>query len=371
MKILFIGNINNSHEQKWVIPMTKYGHEVHIISPEDYAEKDDVIVHLYDPDKLYVNDNALVRFIKKIKDLRQYIRKIKPDIVHFQFLVDLAYCSPFLGFKNIVLTPWGSDVLIFPQRSKKIYYFLKWTLKSGKLITYHSNQLLDRMNDITNIKNKIIYKIIYSVPQDFKKFIDQNEINNIRKKYKIKSENKIVLSFRNIMEVYNLEEIIQAMAIVIKRDTNIRFIILYEYNIQERVQKIQELVREYDIVEQTLFINNIPNNKMFNFYSLANVGVSFSRSDGCPVSVLESMAVGLPLVVSDIPANRQILSSESARFTKLGEINKLAENIFELLSNSSAAKKQTELAYHDMLKLGFNEDNVSKLNEAYKNISKS
>lgn len=366
MKILFVGNINNAHEQKWVIPLAELGHEVHIISPEDYAEKGKVIVHLYDPDKLYANDNFLVRFVKKTLDLRRYLREIKPDVLHFQFVVDLAYTAPFLGFKNIVLTPWGSDVLIFPQRSRRIYYFLKFTLQSAKVITYLSDQLLARMNSIATLKGKRIIKVIYSVTKNFKNFIKPSEISAFKEQHKLGPENKIVISFRNIMEVYNLEEIIQAMAIVIKNDPAVRFIIKYEYNIVERVEKIKALVQAQGIAEQTIFVGAIPNNKMFNFYALSDVGVSFSRSDGCPVSVLEAMAVGLPLVVSDIPANRQILQEQSARFTKIGEVNKLAENISVLLKNREQAKEQAARAYQDLLKLGFNEDNVKKLAEAYK-----
>jgi glycosyltransferase involved in cell wall biosynthesis len=365
MKVLFVGNINNSHEQKWVIPLAELGHEVHIISPEDYAAKGNVIVHLYDPDKLYANDNFLVRFAKKTLDLRRYIREIKPDVLHFQFVVDLAYTAPFLGFKNIVLTPWGSDVLIFPQRSRRIYYFLKFTLHSAQVITYLSDQLLARMNSIASLKGKRVIKVIYSVTKNFKDFIKQDEIAAFKKEHSLTPQNKIVISFRNIMEVYNLEEIIQAMAIVIKKDPAVRFIIKYEYNIVERVEKIKALVKEQGIAGQTIFVGAIPNNKMFNFYALSDVGVSFSKSDGCPVSVLEAMAVGLPLVVSDIPANRQILQAQSAKFTKLGEINKLAENISVLLNDKPKAQEQTASAYHDLLRLGFNEDNVKKLDEMY------
>jgi len=365
MRILYIGNINNPHEKKWVVPISEKGHEVHIISPESSDNIGKVEVHLYDPDELYKESNSLVRFINKVKDMRSFIDYLRPDIVHFQFVVDLAFTAPYLGFKHVFLTPWGSDILIFPERSRKIRWLLKRTLNKAKVLTIHSTQILDKIGSMVDISQKKIERVAYSVDSRFQENINEKEIEDIKAKYGITDEHKVILSFRNIMEVYNLEEIIMAMAKVVKTNPNIKFIILYEYNIPERVDYIKNYVNEKGLGSHTIFINNVPNEKMFNFYTLADVGISFSKSDGCPVSVLEAIASRLPLAVSDIAANRQILREESASYANVGDISRLAHNIDKLLNDEQFNKRQVDEAYQDLMKIGFNEDNVEQLNDLY------
>jgi glycosyltransferase involved in cell wall biosynthesis len=365
MRILYIGNIANSHERKWVLPVAQAGQEVHIISPVNKPEPG-IVVHHYDPDTQYAKDNFLIRFLKKIRDMRRFINEVKPDIVHFQFVVDLAYTAPFLGFKNIVLTPWGSDILIFPQRSKKIYWLLWLTLGAAQKITIHSEQIKQRILAMRKIPGSRFISAAYSVEKNFVQNIDSAQIEKMKENYGIAPTDKVILSFRNIMEVYNLEEIIQAVAAI--KQPNLKLIILHEYSVPERVAFIKDLVRRMGIESNTIFVSGLPIDQMYNFYRLADIGISFSKSDGCPVSVLECMACGLPLVVSDIPANRQLLREVSARYVALGDISGLALAMGQLLYDTDLQNIQKENAQQDFLKIGYNEDNVQKLLTLYKNL---
>ncbi len=46
----------------------------------------------------------------------------------------------------------------------------------------------------------------------------------------------------------------------------------------------------------------------------ASVFVSLSAYEGCPNTVMEAMACGCPIIVSDIPEHREILDEQSALF---------------------------------------------------------
>jgi glycosyltransferase involved in cell wall biosynthesis len=70
----------------------------------------------------------------------------------------------------------------------------------------------------------------------------------------------------------------------------------------------------------------------------ADVLVSLSRVEGCPNVVLEAMACGCPLVVSDIPAHREILDEHSARFVDPDDTIKAAADIKAILAHGDAAR---------------------------------
>jgi glycosyltransferase involved in cell wall biosynthesis len=73
--------------------------------------------------------------------------------------------------------------------------------------------------------------------------------------------------------------------------------------------------------------------------------ISPSRFEGQPNVVLEAMAAGCPLIVSDIPAHRVILDEKSALIVPKDNPAALAGAIESLLSDPEAARERAERAF--------------------------
>jgi glycosyltransferase involved in cell wall biosynthesis len=76
----------------------------------------------------------------------------------------------------------------------------------------------------------------------------------------------------------------------------------------------------------------------------ASVLVSVSRVEGQPNVVLETMAAGCPLIVSDIPAHREFLDENSAILVPFDNPVALAEAIISLLTDPVSARQRAERA---------------------------
>ena len=72
--------------------------------------------------------------------------------------------------------------------------------------------------------------------------------------------------------------------------------------------------------------------------------VSMSRYEGRPNVILESMASGCPLIVSDIPAHREFLNEESAILVPSDNAAALAVAINSLLSEPAGARQRATRA---------------------------
>jgi glycosyltransferase involved in cell wall biosynthesis len=76
----------------------------------------------------------------------------------------------------------------------------------------------------------------------------------------------------------------------------------------------------------------------------ADVLVSVSRFEGNPNVVLEAMAIGCPIVVSDIPEHREILDETTARFCSVDSASDMASAIVDTLNAPIEARKRTDIA---------------------------
>ncbi len=78
----------------------------------------------------------------------------------------------------------------------------------------------------------------------------------------------------------------------------------------------------------------------------ADLFVSISNFEGCPNVVLEAMVCRCPLVVSDIPAHREVLDSNAAIFvSRRDDPDSVAEAIIDGLRDRAAAMRRADSAW--------------------------
>lgn len=73
--------------------------------------------------------------------------------------------------------------------------------------------------------------------------------------------------------------------------------------------------------------------------------VSMSRYEGNPNVVIEAMAGCCPLILSDIPAHREVADETSALFVPVDDVRALSSAMAELLANQQAAQQRAERAF--------------------------
>lgn len=76
----------------------------------------------------------------------------------------------------------------------------------------------------------------------------------------------------------------------------------------------------------------------------ASVYVSLSRFEGAPNTVLEAIQQACPLVLSDIPAHRELVSNDDARLVDLAQLASIVDAISGELLNPAAARQRAARA---------------------------
>jgi glycosyltransferase involved in cell wall biosynthesis len=84
--------------------------------------------------------------------------------------------------------------------------------------------------------------------------------------------------------------------------------------------------------------------QLWSWMKGANLLVSVSLVEGNPNVVLEAAAVQCPLVLSDIPAHRELFDEHSAFFVSPSSPDEIAQGILQTLQNSDFAAKKAYAA---------------------------
>jgi glycosyltransferase involved in cell wall biosynthesis len=156
-----------------------------------------------------------------------------------------------------------------------------------------------------------------------------------RKKLNLNTHATIFLSAASFISRKNLETIIKAF-ITSQKSENSLLVMLGDGPLLQDAKKTAENNN------RILFLGNIPN--VVDYFTAADYYISASLSEGLPIAVMEAMACGLPIILSNIEPHLEILNFFSdwpfkfvARLSNdlATKMNDIVKNDYNTLSNLS------------------------------------
>lgn len=342
LKILFIGSPDSIHFRRWIAYFQKKGHEIFVVPIHPPKQKMSGVSYCsVEPQEI----DGPVNFIKLALKMRGIVKKEKPDIVHAHYIWIAGWLGGLAGFHPLVLTAWGSDILIKPKQSILGKILTAFILKKADLITSESDELRSKIIELGGAKekNRIVQWGVNT--EQFKPGLDVVKLAK-----ELKTENCfVVFSPRLFERNYNIDVIVKAIPAVLKKIPNAAFIFLNYPG--ECGAAITKLVEELGVQKAVRFIERIEYENMPLYYNLADVVTSIPSSDSASISLWEAMACGCPAIVSDIPANREFITDrENGHVVPLNDSGALAEaiinsttdvkNLFFISSNRELVKKR-------------------------------
>jgi len=298
-------------------------------------------------------------FIKIILNVRKLIKIVNPDIIHcIMFHSNIVGRIAAIRLKKIIISSIRTKLInnkignLFDFISQPLvhYYFVN----SNALAKFISRYGI-RKTKINIIENGI----------NFNAFIPTKSKEAIRKELGL-PHHPIVSTVANFKAQKDYSTIIKAINLL-KNKIEFTYLIIGEgLRFEDQGHRIKQLVKYYNL-NNVLFLGY--RDDIANILSITDIWVNSSIFEGQSNSLLEAMAMKLPIITTDIEENREIVRhNKEALLVPVNSPHILAQSIKILLEDKQLAKSIAENACLRVKKKYNQQDKIKKLKNAYYHI---
>ncbi len=248
----------------------------------------------------------ILSILKNRRKLATILANERPNLVHIQQVNRVAFIAKGVLKKlkiNYVVTAWGSDVLLIPNKNRIYKKMTQSVLNSASAITVDSNEMVQTVRQLT--KNPTISVVFFGI----------KPIGNHPKE-------KLIFSNRALYPIYRVESIIKEFSEFNKQHLDFRLVIA---GTGPEEPKLRSLVKDLSLDDFVDFVGWLKEEQNNNYYKRALIYVSLPISDGTSVSLLEAMSAGCIPIVADLAVSHEWIETN-----RNGIIKSDQENSFEL-----------------------------------------
>lgn len=308
--LCLLGDADHVHLRRWAEAMLARGWRVSVISPRPQPQAGVQAITL--PPVARSSD-----WLFRVGATRRALAHLKPDIVHAHYITSYGYLAARCPQRPLVMTAWGSDLLLTPFESRLKRWLTGWTLRQADAITGDSADLLDAAR-------------AYGPKAELLELHWGVELQRFRPKPWAEKPGFEIVSLRSWAPNYRIDVILRAVA-------RLPGAVLHLLGGGPDEAALRALAAELGLGERAVFHGRLDDAGMAAVMARCKVAVTVPVSDATSVSLLESMACGLAVIASDLPANRQWLPADC--LVPVGDVDALATRLQGLQQDDARAAR--------------------------------
>lgn len=303
--------------------------------------------------------NFALRSLQSKTKILAIIKSFNPDIIHIHQANSYAWHSlraikKMNSSPKVILTAWGSDVLILPDKNKILNKIVKFNLLNADVITSDSLYMSAKIAELVAPQHKIIKTLNFGMQQ-------------LPAKQDLATKEKIILSCRLHKPLYQIEYIIKAFASLCNKQLIDNEYVLVVAAAGELTAELKQLAESLQVSQRIKFTGMLSYAELTDYYRKSNIFVSIPTSDGTSSSLLESMAYGCVPVLSNLPANLEWVLNEINGFIVPDVLSLEGELLqaIQLVSNSVQYQQVYDFNYDVIQRKADFNTNMTKFIELY------
>ncbi len=340
MRIALFSSAANVHTPRWVDFFTGRGHELHLVSLERGA-------------KLCANQHDLTgtggvsqwKVFRSVGRARRLIREIDPDVVLGQYLPSHGFLAALVDRHPLAVVAWSPDIPYAVDRHPYDRWRVGLILRRADLTLVCGRHLLDHARRLGADERRTAATYVGVDPDLFHPGGD-----GIR-------EPRLAFTNREHKNILHVETLIQALPSVVERVPDARVVVA---NDGPRRGSLEKLAEKLGVRDNCEFVGRLDPKATAGYLQHSSLYVSCSEVDGMSISLLEALACGAYPVVTDIPADREIVEAGArADLFGVGDASALAERLVARLGESEGLDGDRRVNREAFRRVGRLEDNLA------------
>lgn len=325
MRILYVSDALSIHTRRWAEAFRDAGDEVHVASfrPATIAG---VTVH-----RLPSAGLGKAGYLLALPVLRRLAARLRPDVVHAQYVTSYGFLAAAARLRPLVVTAWGSDVLISPRESRLARWLAVRALAAADQVTTVAEHMRPAVSAL-GVAGSRVEAVPFGV--DTALFRPPREARPDPPPLR-------VISTRNFAPVYSVHTVIEAVQRLVASGLDVHLDLVGDGPLRAELERRVAAAR---LQERVTFHGHVDHARLVELLGGAHLFVSTAVSDGNNVSLNEAMACACYPLATDIPANAQwIDDGRNGALFPCGDFERLAQRI-EAVARDPASRATAGLA---------------------------
>ena len=366
MRVLYFSRDYTTHDRRFLKKLAESRHEVWFLRLEDdgirYEEREL-------PDGIHqVNWTGGQQragtpddWFRLMPDYQAVLDQIRPDLVHAGPVQSCGFMTALTGFHPLLVVSWGSDILVDADRDKQWRWVTNYTLDRSDMLQCDCQAVRSRVQELTPYSDDCIVQFPWGV--DLDRFSPGKDTTGLRDRPGW-GDSIVVISTRTWEPLYDIEVLLKAFLQAYGREPRLRLALLGSGSLATVVNKF---ITDHELDSVIWRPGMVSHQEMPDFFRMADIYISCASSDGTSVSLLEAMASGMPVVVTDVPGNSEwVVPGENGWMAPKGDASAFARLLLEAVATSSAQRERISSTNRKLCEERANwHDNFNLLLKAY------
>ncbi|MCR5866949.1 glycosyltransferase [Aquincola sp. J276] len=299
LRIVLLGDGDSPHLLKWARALAAEGVDLWAASSRGFLPGFDAVL----PPGHRLAMHTRPRFgggnlqvLRTLPRLARWLREVRPDWLHAHYLTShgtlgwLAQAG--LGVPGrLVGSAWGSDILVTPDRHPALRWLTSRVLRACSLTTSDSLHMAARMQALGAAE-------VMTFPFGLDALPAPSEAK----------DDRLFFANRGLEPIYQPQRVVEAFAAIAAHWPDARLVVANDGSLRHALER---QVQNAGLADQVRFTGRLDADEQARLYGQARWYLSLPASDSVSVSVLEAMAHGCIPLLSDLPANHELVRSGS------------------------------------------------------------